>query len=206
MDPRSGFCPATMTFRSLRPTFATSVTAPKLPRDLPTILLDSSEFRSFLSSPAAASGGEPGEVRQSHAAAILYSSGTTGRVKGAVLTHRNLIARTSQFVAPAAAATLMLTVPLFHAYGFVFCLKAVAAGDTAAIQTERFDVKRALAAVGRFRVTNLALAPPAPLAILWLYEEDEEEKMGEGGPYDLSPLRVVRVTCLVAFSIRISSL
>ncbi|WOL11289.1 4-coumarate--CoA ligase-like 5 isoform X1 [Canna indica] len=83
----------------------------------------------------------------------------------------------------------MATVPLFHAYGFLICAKAVAVRDTVVIQTKRFDAKRTLAAVERFRVTNLALAPPAVLAIVRVIENDEE--MGGGGSYDLSSLRIV---------------
>ncbi|RZR75052.1 hypothetical protein BHM03_00048603, partial [Ensete ventricosum] len=91
------------------------------PPSSPATSPPSSEFRSFLS---AAADGEPAVDRQSDAAAILYSSGITARVKGAVLTQRNLIASMASAVPE--SAVLMVTVPLFHAYGFLFCLKAVA--------------------------------------------------------------------------------
>ncbi|RRT44663.1 hypothetical protein B296_00055619 [Ensete ventricosum] len=54
------------------------------------------------------------------------------------------------------SSVLMVTVPLFHAYGFLFCLKAVAAGESAVIHTERFDAKRALAAVGQLQTASIA--------------------------------------------------
>lgn len=112
-------------------------------------------------------------IYQSDPAAILYSSGTTGRAKAAVLTHRNLMT-SGAMPAVATAAVLMLTVPIFHVYGFVFCLRAAMAAQTLVLYTARkFDARVVLGAVGRFRVTRLVLAPPALLAIVRAAEEDE---------------------------------
>jgi acyl-CoA synthetase (AMP-forming)/AMP-acid ligase II len=114
-------------------------------------------------------------IHQSDPAAILYSSGTTGRAKGVVLTHRNLMtSRVMAASAPAAPEVLLLTVPLFHVYGFVFCLRPVMSANTVVFHTaRRFDPRAVLEAVGRFRVTRLALAPPALLAIVRTAEGDE---------------------------------
>lgn len=118
-------------------------------------------------------------ICQTDPAAILYSSGTTGRAKAVVLTHRNLM---TSLVAPAAAATadvLMLTVPIFHVYGFVFCLRPVMAAHTLVLHTaRRFDARVVLGAVGKFGVTRLAVAPPALLAIVRAAEKDESVVAG----------------------------
>ncbi|KAK4846181.1 hypothetical protein QYF36_014087 [Acer negundo] len=76
-----------------RPTisFATSHTSRKLPLNLRTILIDSPEFSTLFTQH---SGGESDVVvNQSDIAAILHSSATTGRPKGVLLIHGNLIAR-----------------------------------------------------------------------------------------------------------------
>jgi malonyl-CoA/methylmalonyl-CoA synthetase len=53
-------------------------------------------------------------------AALVYTSGTTGRSKGAVLTHGNLVANAVNLVACwqiTAADRLLLALPLFHVHG-----------------------------------------------------------------------------------------
>jgi acyl-CoA synthetase (AMP-forming)/AMP-acid ligase II len=114
-------------------------------------------------------------IHQSDPAAILYSSGTTGRAKAVVLTHRNLMtSRVMAASAPAAPEVLLLTVPVFHVYGFVLCFRPVMAANTLVLHTaRRFDPRAVLEAIGRFRVTRLALAPPALLAIAKTAEGDE---------------------------------
>jgi 4-coumarate--CoA ligase len=140
-----------------RVAFAVAGTRGKLPAGLPTVLLDSPTFLSFLHEPEDAA---VVRVRQSDPAAVLYSSGTTGRAKAVVLTHGNLMASNATR-APAAGETLMLAVPLFHVYGFTFCLRAASAAHTLVLPAAR-----------RFEVTRLALAPPALLAIVRAAEED----------------------------------
>ena len=60
-------------------------------------------------------------------ALILYTSGTTGAPKGAVLTHRNLLANPQQGVAwvkdlQKPGQRMLATLPFFHAYGLTFSL------------------------------------------------------------------------------------
>ncbi|KAH7515533.1 hypothetical protein FEM48_Zijuj10G0036900 [Ziziphus jujuba var. spinosa] len=71
--------------------FSTSETADKIPPlQYGTVLLDSSEFESMMTNDTVEYSHRV-VVRQSDAATILYSSGTTGLVKGVELTHRNWI-------------------------------------------------------------------------------------------------------------------
>lgn len=115
---------------------------------------------------------EKNKVNQSDIASILYSSGTTGRIKGVALTHRNWIA------AVAAGLALQLvrktppihlcTVPLFHMYGFVFCLRLVALGETMVIfgGGGRFDLGTLCRTIEKFAVTHVAVAPPVVVALV----------------------------------------
>ncbi|KAL6622705.1 hypothetical protein ACP70R_032584 [Stipagrostis hirtigluma subsp. patula] len=157
--------------------FAVHGTAAKLPPGLTTVFLDSPRFLSFLQEPdgsgSTAAGTDAVVIHQADPAAILYSSGTTGRAKAVVLTHRNLITAAA---APGlvAGAVPMLTVPMFHVYGFAVCLCAVLAAQTLVLHTaRRLDARALLAAAGRFGVTLLAVAPPVLLAIVQAAEEDE---------------------------------
>ncbi|KAG0541366.1 hypothetical protein BDA96_02G010300 [Sorghum bicolor] len=158
-----------------RVAFAVASTRDKLPPGLRTVLLDSPTFLSFLheSEPEL----EPQQqvvVRQSDPAAVLYSSGTTGRAKAVVLTHRNLMPSVATQAPAPGPEVFMVAVPLFHIYGFTFCLSVVSAAHTLVLHTSRrrFDATAVLADIPRFGVTRLALAPPALLAIVRAAEED----------------------------------
>ncbi len=81
-------------------------------------LLRSDEFQSIFSSES----GEPyiTEMEPDDTAAILYTSGTTGRPKGAMLTHKNLTSNVDSVIdgikaTPEDVFTLVL--PLFHSFG-----------------------------------------------------------------------------------------
>lgn len=95
-------------------------------------------------------------------AACLYTSGTTGRPKGALLTHRNLLANVESFheVLNLAEGEVFLAVlPLFHAYGgTVLLLEPLSVGATIVLEP-RFVPDLVLRAIAEHRVTFFAGVP-----------------------------------------------
>lgn len=150
--------------------FATSSTAHNLQHNLRlgVILLDSPEFDSLMSMTVAKPVVPRVEVNQSDIAAILYSSGTTGKVKGVMLTHRNLIALAASYDATRPQrerpAVFLYTVPYFHVYGFTYSLRSVVLSETVVLM-ERFGMEKMLRAVDEFKVTHLAVVPPVVVAM-----------------------------------------
>ncbi|MGH2500889.1 MAG: class I adenylate-forming enzyme family protein, partial [Ktedonobacterales bacterium] len=82
-------------------------------------------------------------------AVIGYTSGTTGRAKGAVLLHRNLVANIAAVTTAwrwKPADRLLLTLPLFHAHGLMVGLHGTLwMGGSVALR-RRFDAAETLAA------------------------------------------------------------
>ncbi|KAJ9163869.1 hypothetical protein P3X46_023496 [Hevea brasiliensis] len=156
--------------------FATSQTAHKLPSlPLGTILIDSPEFLSLLTQSNATTHDllNHVEVNQSDTAAILYSSGTTGRVKGVSLTHRNLIALISGVLhnnrvdpnEPEPHLVSLFTLPMFHVFGFIMLLTAAALGETVVLM-ERFDFEGMLRVVEKYKVNYMPVSPPLIVAFV----------------------------------------
>jgi long-chain acyl-CoA synthetase len=113
-------------------------------------------------------------------AVLLYTAGTSGRPRAAMLTHRSLLANVGQVAAisppPVAAGDRVLGVlPLFHVYGLNAVLGQALLQGACVVLTERFDPERTLALIEAEAVTNVPLAPPALAA--WADRDDLAERL-----------------------------
>lgn len=118
-------------------------------------------------------------------AVILYTSGTTGRPKGAELTHFNLV-HNAEYVAnkllPGDSARVALGVlPLFHSFGQTVVQNATLALGGSVVLLPRFDAKAAFELMARRRVSLFAGVPTMYFGLL---------HFAEAGGYDLSALKL----------------
>ena len=102
-------------------------------------------------------------------AVLLFTSGTSGRPKGAMLSHGALLASVEQVHAlPHPAVTpddvVLLVLPLSHVYALNGTLAAVARAAATAVLVERFDPVETLEVIRREQVTNVPGAPPMYVA------------------------------------------
>ncbi|KAJ4959892.1 hypothetical protein NE237_019802 [Protea cynaroides] len=177
--------------------FATSTTAAKLPSSFRhgTVLLDSPDFQSMMTTAASSLELDLDRVKvnQFDSAAILYSSGTTGRVKGVVLTHRNLISLIAGFHAALLETdeenrtqrVSLITMPLFHVFGLFMCVRSVALAETVVLM-DRFEFEGMLRAIEAYKVAFMPVSPPLVVAMTKLevvekYDLSSLQWMGSGG-------------------------
>jgi long-chain acyl-CoA synthetase len=97
-------------------------------------------------------------------AVLLYTSGTSGRPKGAMLTHRALTANHDQLarIEPSVLGpddVVLLTIPFFHAYGLNTGLGAIAHHGACGVIVDRFDPVQSLAVIAKHQVTTLIGVP-----------------------------------------------
>jgi len=129
----------------------------------------------------------PVETRRDDVALIAFTSGTTGRPKGCIHYHRDVLAPADSFarhiLKPEAGSRWACSAPIAFTFGLGMLLIFPWRFGGAAVTIEQPGPKPLLEAVRKHRVTNLATAPTAYKAMLGLLAE-----------YDISSL----ATCVSA--------
>jgi acyl-CoA synthetase (AMP-forming)/AMP-acid ligase II len=101
-------------------------------------------------------------------AVLPYSSGTTGRAKGVILTHRNLVANLVQFGSHTGvheSSTILAVLPFFHIYGMTVMMNNGIAKRATVVTMARFDLPEFLRIVAEFTVNYVYIAPPIAVAL-----------------------------------------
>ncbi|SDD05443.1 long-chain-fatty-acid--CoA ligase [Rhodococcus tukisamuensis] len=109
-------------------------------------------------------------------AVILYTSGTTGKPKGAELTHSNMVlnamAANRLFdSSPMRHDTSLLTLPLFHSFGQTVSMNAGLAVGSTLVMLPRFEPAAALELMERESITIFAGVPTMYWSLLGALEE-----------------------------------
>jgi O-succinylbenzoic acid--CoA ligase len=108
---------------------------------------------------------------EEEAAALLYTSGTTGAPKGAVLTHFNLVHSVLHYKHMLGLQSVdrgLLAVPASHVTGLVALILAMAGCGGGLVLLREFKAAASLALVARERVTYSLMVPA--MYALWLRE------------------------------------
>jgi long-chain acyl-CoA synthetase len=129
-----------------------------------TAVRGASPFTDLTRCAPAEAAAERGTAGGEDLAVLLYTSGTAGAPKGAMLSHRSLIANHRQLaqVEPAIARggdVVLLALPLFHAFGLNASLGAIAWHGATGVLVERFDPEESLDVIARHRVSVVSAVP-----------------------------------------------
>lgn len=132
-------------------------------------------------SDAEADAGELADEGVEDLALLLFTAGTSGRPKGAMLTHRALLAnieglRALTNPAPVLASDVVLAaLPMFHVYGLNTVLGLAVSAGACCVIVDRFDPGDALRLIREHRVTTVAGAPAMYRA--WLLADGLRESL-----------------------------
>jgi long-chain acyl-CoA synthetase len=98
-------------------------------------------------------------------ALLQYTGGTTGLPKGAMLTHRNLVANAHQARAwdpdvVAGEEVVLAALPIFHVYGLTMCLTMPILTAATIVLLPTFDLGLVFSAIDKWRPTVFPGVPP----------------------------------------------
>ncbi len=120
-----------------------------------------------------------------HLAVLPYSSGTTGRAKGVMLTHRNLVANIAQgepVIGVTRQDRILAVLPFFHIYGMNVLMNGALHRQAPIITMPKFDLAEFLRIIALYRATYLYIAPPIAVALA---------KHPMVDSYDTSSIRII---------------
>ena len=131
------------------------------------------------------------ELDERSAAIICYTSGTTGRPKGVVYTHRSTVLHslaisTADVIGLGQRDTALPVVPLFHANAWGLPYACLGSGAKLIFPGPHLDAKSILDLMARERVTIAAGVPTIWLGILHVLDQAP-------GDYDLSSVRTMLI-------------
>src|SRR5699024_3495419 len=124
-------------------------------------------------------------LKEDDMAVILYTSGTTGKPKGVILTHKNLYSNTANGLAlrdeDEERGTTLGVLPLAHIYGFGVMNGLLMQGNSVVIFS-KFDAEEVFKAIEKFKIKSFAGVPAMVYAMVYNPNADQ---------YDLSSLETV---------------
>lgn len=118
---------------------------------------------------------ESAEMGHGDGAAILYTSGTTGKPKGALLSHGNVISNiraVRRHTQMSSDDRLICYLPMFHCFGQNFIMNAGLDAGASLIIHERFQPEEILASLNVNRVTMFFGVPPVYQKLLTMPETE----------------------------------
>ncbi|CAM6129004.1 unnamed protein product [Calypogeia fissa] len=108
-------------------------------------------------------------IKQTDLALLLYSSGTTGLSKGVKLSHRNALSACILNEEPSndpnSQRSYLVPIPFYHVYGLIVITAAQMKRGSKLIIMPRFELRKFLANIERYRATHLVLVPPILVAL-----------------------------------------
>ncbi len=120
-------------------------------------------------------------------AVLLYTGGTTGVPKGAILTHRNILANTIQYAEwydfEPGAEICVCTLPMSHSGGMSGVMNVPLYAGATLVVMMRFKAEAVALAIERYRATRFFSVPTTYIAIM---------NSGEAKKCDLSSLKACR--------------
>jgi long-chain acyl-CoA synthetase len=137
-------------------------------------------FESFMASSTQSF--TPVAIEPEHDVAILqYTGGTTGRSKGAMLTHRNIYANVSQCYEffkdemNFAQEKILTVIPLFHVFGMTSCMNLSVFTASESIMLPRFELEEVLNTI---KQEQPSIFPGVPTMYVAITNHPNAEKFG----------------------------
>ena len=123
---------------------------------------------------------EEENIEENDPALLMYTSGTTGKPKGVILSHKNIISgghnvRISHELNHLDKALCVL--PLFHINGLIVTVLGPLVSQSSVVLCERFSVTNFWIFLSKFKCTWFSVVPTIISALLNKHVEDEFKKL-----------------------------